>query len=259
MDITVLIGVLLGIFAIVGGMIAKGANLSSLINPAAIIIIFIGTIAAVCNSFPMDELKRVPALFRKIFTQDKVQDAKEIIDLIVEIAYQARKEGLLSLEYRLAEIEDNFIKKGLQLIIDGQDEDFVRDYLETDIANMEDRHASGALMFSSAGLYAPTLGVLGAVIGLIGALGHMEDTAALAKSVGAAFVATLFGIYTGYSLWIPFSAKLKRKSHEEVMVKSMALEGLLSIQRGSNPVAIKEKMMVFLTPTERDRIEAEES
>lgn len=248
MDIAAIIGTLLAMVAVVGAMIAKGANPAVLINPAALLIIFLGTIAAILNAFPLKEIKRIPILFKVIFTERKVYDINEIIEMIVDIASQARREGLLSLEQRIEEINDPFIRKGLQLIVDGQDEEFVREYLEMDIINMEERHSAGAMIFTQAGTYAPTLGVLGAVIGLIGALGHMDDTAALGKAIGAAFVATLFGIYTGYLLWHPFANKLRRKSQEEVFIKTMALEGILSIQRGNSPVVIREKMLIFLPP-----------
>ncbi len=255
MDIATIIGMILGIVAVIGGMIAKGASPAALINPAAILIIIVGTIATILNAFPLKEIKRIPTLFKILFTQRQEYDIREIIDLITDVASQARREGLLSLEQRIEEISDPFIRKGLQLIVDGQDEEFVREYLEMDIINMEERHATGALIFSQAGTYAPTLGVLGAVVGLIGALGHMEDTTALGKSIGAAFVATLLGIFTGYVLWHPFANKLKRKSQEEVFMKTMVLEGILSIQRGNSPVVIREKMLIFLPPDLRKAAE----
>jgi chemotaxis protein MotA len=151
------------------------------------------------------------------------------------MASQARREGLLSLESHIEDLKDPFIKKGLQLVIDGQDEEFVREFLETELETIEERHASGALVFSQAGAYAPTLGVLGAVIGLIGALGHMEDTGALGAAIAAAFVATLYGIFTGYVLWHPFANKLRRKSAEEILMRTMIMEGILSIQQGQQP------------------------
>lgn len=255
MDIATVVGVILGCVAIIVGMIFKGASPAALINPAAIMIIIVGTIAAVMNAFPLKELKELPSLFKIIFTQRQDYNIAEIIDLITDVASQARREGLLSLEQRLDEIDDPFIKKGLQLIVDGQDEDFVREYLEMDIINMEERHITGALIFSQAGTYAPTLGVLGAVVGLIGALGHMDDIAVLGKSISAAFVATLLGIFTGYVLWHPFANKLKRKSQEEVFIKTMVLEGILSIQRGNSPVVIREKMLIFLPPNLRETAE----
>lgn len=257
MDIAAILGIVLGVLAVVVGMIAKGASPTVLLNPAAIIIILVGTVAAILNAFPMRELKRIPGLFKVLFQDKRPYEPGELIELMVEMASQARREGLLSLEVQIAELKDPFIKKGLQLVIDGQDEEFVRGFLETELETIGERHAAGALVFSQAGSYAPTLGVLGAVIGLIGALGHMEDTNALGKAIAAAFVATLYGIFTGYVLWHPFANKLKRKSHEEIFLRTMIMEGILSIQQGSNPITIKEKMLVFLPPHERAKLAEE--
>lgn len=259
MDFASLIGIILGCSAVIVAMIFKGASPSVLLNPAAIVIILVGTVAAILNAFPMRELKRIPSLFKVLFMDERAYEPAELIQLIVDMASQARREGLLSLESHIEDLKDPFIKKGLQLVIDGQDEEFVREFLETELETIEDRHTSGALVFSQAGAYAPTLGVLGAVIGLIGALGHMEDTGALGTAIAAAFVATLYGIFTGYVLWHPFANKLKRKSAEEILMRTMIMEGILSIQQGSNPITIKEKMLVFLSPAERAQLLAGES
>ena len=259
MDFASLIGIILGCSAVIVAMIFKGASPSVLLNPAAIIIILVGTVAAIMNAFPVRELKRIPSLFKVLFMDERAYEPAELIQLIVDMASQARREGLLSLESHIEDLKDPFIKKGLQLVIDGQDEEFVREFLETELETIEDRHTSGALVFSQAGAYAPTLGVLGAVIGLIGALGHMEDTKALGAAIAAAFVATLYGIFTGYVLWHPFANKLKRKSAEEILMRTMIMEGILSIQQGSNPITIKEKMLVFLSPAERAQLLAGES
>ncbi|MBC9785387.1 flagellar motor stator protein MotA [Heliobacterium chlorum] len=257
MDTAVVAGLFLGIFAVVGGMIAKGADVSVLVNPAAIIIIFVGTFAALLNSFPMNEVKKIPTLFRIIFKEQKLTAPKVIIDQMTEMAQQARREGLLSLEAAIEKLEEPFLKNGIRLIVDGQGEEFVRELLEAEIAAMEERHRVGAMIFTSAGSYAPTLGVLGAVIGLIGALGNLNDVEKLGHMIAAAFVATLFGIFTGYVLWHPFATKLKRKSQEEVKLKTMMLEGILSIQVGSSPIQIREKMMIHLTQTERQAMDKE--
>jgi len=232
MDYSVIVGIILGISAVVVGMIAKGASIAVLINPGAMIIIFVGTAAAIANAFTLKEIKRIPTLFKVLFTEQKLYDPASIIKLLEDLSRQVRKEGLLSLEANIEEINDPFIKKGLEMIVDG-----------------------GALVFSQAGMYAPTLGVLGAVVGLIGALGNLDDTEKLGHSIAAAFVATLFGIFTGYVLWHPFANKLKRKSSEEVIIKNMILEGLIQILNGSNPMQLKQKMMAFLNPQDRARLE----
>jgi len=258
MDISLIIGIALGCIAVIGGMIFKGASLSVLINPAAFLIIIVGTVAAIANAFPLQELKRIPALFRVLFVDKQQYSPAEVINLIVEFSQKARKEGLLSLESNLDDLEDPFIRKGLQLIVDGANEEYLRQYLETEIQMMQERHAAGAAVFSQAGTYAPTLGVLGAVVGLIGALGNMENSDQIGASIASAFVATLLGIFTGYVLWHPFANKLRRKSEREVQIKTMILEGLLLLQVGGNPMQIKEKMMAFLPQEERLKIEEQE-
>jgi chemotaxis protein MotA len=164
----------------------------------------------------------------------------------------ARREGILALESRLEEINDPFLKNGMSMVIDGMDVDFVRDVLDADIEAMEERHRSGALIFSQAGMYAPTLGVLGAVVGLIAALGNLNDIEVLGHSIAAAFVATLLGIFTGYVLWHPFSNKLKLVSKDEVELKRMMVEGILSLQAGDSPMAIESKLLVFIPQKVRE-------
>lgn len=144
------------------------------------------------------------------------------------------------------------------MVIDGMDGAFVRDVLELDIALMEERHRTGALIFSQAGMYAPTLGVLGAVIGLIAALGNMADIDALGHAIAAAFVATMFGIFSGYVMWHPFANKLKLMSKEEVELKRMMVEGILSLQAGDSPVAIEAKLVVFLPAAKRKSLKGAE-
>ena len=140
----------------------------------------------------------------------------------------------------------------MSMVIDGMDVDFVRDVLDADIEAMEDRHRQGALLFSQAGMYAPTLGVLGAVIGLIAALANLSDIDALGPAIAAAFVATLLGIFTGYVMWHPFANKLKLISHKEAELKKMMIEGILSLQAGDSPMAIEAKLMVFIPQGERE-------
>lgn len=257
MDLATLVGVLLGVIAVFVGMLLKGASFSVLINPAAFLIIIVGTIASVTVAFPMKELKRVPKLFKILFTETKMKDDIEIIKLFSDWADLARREGLLALESKADEIDDPFLKNGLTLAIDGQNADYIRDVLTEEVDAMEQRHASGALIFSQAGAYAPTLGVLGAVVGLIAALGDMSDIDKLGHAISAAFVATLLGIFTGYVLWNPFSNKLKRKSAEEARQKRMIIEGILSVLEGEAPRVIEQKLASYLIMEERKKITGE--
>jgi chemotaxis protein MotA len=256
-DILAVSGVIVGLLAIVIGMIVKGANVAVLLNPAAAIIILIGTTAAVANSFPMAEFKRIPQLFGKVFKNDKAFEITEVLNQIVEFADLSRREGLLSLESKISNLENEFLKKGLLMVIDGADPSLVKEVLSAEIGSLEERHRSGASVFTAAGSYAPTLGVLGAVIGLIGALGNLNDTEKLGHMIAAAFVATLYGIFLGYVVCHPFATRLKRKSHEETKVMEIIVEGILSIQAGENPKLIKLKLNSFLAPSERE-VEAKE-
>lgn len=253
MEKSTILGLILGFGAVCVGMVLKGASLISLINnPAAYMIIIVGTIASVCIAFPVSELKRVPKLFKIILTGKKFTPKTEIINMFTEWATISRREGLLALESRLDEIEDPFLRNGMRMIIDGNDQDFVHDVLMEELHSTAERHKSGALIFTQAGTYAPTLGVLGAVVGLIAALGNLSDIEQLGQSISAAFVATLLGIFTGYVLWHPMANKLKRYSQQEIELKTMMVEGLLSIQSGVSTIAIQQKLSVYLNAEERE-------
>ncbi|MEX3747749.1 MULTISPECIES: flagellar motor stator protein MotA [Lysinibacillus] len=257
MDLSSVVGLILAFIALLTGMVLKGVNLSAFYNPAAILIIIFGTISAVTIAFPMKELKRVPKLFKNIFKETKLADDIEIIKMFSQWADLARREGLLALESKASEIEDPFLKNGLTLAIDGQNADYIRDVLTEEVEAMEERHASGALIFTQAGTYAPTLGVLGAVVGLIAALSDMNDIDKLGHAISAAFMATLLGIFTGYVLWHPFANKLKRKSALEVKQKRLMIEGILSVLEGEAPRVIEQKLSSYLTMEERRQISDE--
>ncbi|MFM1653352.1 flagellar motor stator protein MotA [Brevibacillus sp. B_LB10_24] len=258
MEKSTYIGLFLGLLAVGVGMVLKGASISTLANPAAIMIIFVGTAAALFIGFPTSELKRVPALLKVLFTEQKLVSKRELIEQFMAWASIARREGLLALENTSDEIEDEFLRNGMKMIIDGGEPEFVRDVLNEEIYAIEERHASGAQIFSQAGAAAPTLGVLGAVVGLIAALGNLADIDKLGHSIAAAFVATLMGIFSGYVLWHPFANKLKRKSKREIEIKKIMVEGLLSIQAGVSPAAIEQKLLVYIPLHERMAERAEE-
>src|SRR6476620_4677773 len=253
MDLATLIGMVLGIFSIGIGLVLKGVPVSALANPAALLSIIMGTIASVTIAFPMSELKRVPKLFVILFKEKKMTNTTELVRLFSDLAQLARKEGLLSLESKINEVDDSFLRNGLALAVDGQSADYIRDVLTEEIEAMEERHQAGASIFTQAGTYAPTLGVLGAVIGLVAALGNMSDTTALGHAISAAFIATLLGIFTGYVLWHPFANKLKRKSQIEVRLRQMMIEGILSILEGEAPRIIEQKLVSYLPAGERKK------
>ena len=251
MDKTSWIGIIIGFVVLVGGLVLKGSDPIALYNPAALLIIFAGTAASILIAFPMNEVKKIPSLFKVIFSEVKLIPVKALIPMFTEWAIVARKDGLLALEDQAEEVEDQFLQRGLKMVVDGQSQESIREMLEEEIAAMEERHDVGAKIFTQAGTYAPTLGVLGAVIGLVAALGHLDDISLLGKSISAAFIATLFGIFTGYVLWHPFANKLKRKSQQEVTNKLIMLEGLLAIQEGLPVRVVEEKLLTHLSLKDR--------
>jgi len=253
-DKTSIIGIIFGLIAVGLGMVLKGVSLTALINPAAILIIILGTIATVLIAFPTNEVKKIPKLLGIIFKDKKHADPVQLIKMFSEWAQIARREGILVLESKADEIEDPFLRNGLMLVIDGKNAEYIRDVLYEEVDAMEERHQSLASIFTQAGTYAPTLGVLGAVVGLIAALGNMSDTNALGAAISAAFVATLLGIFTGYVLWHPFANKLKRKSKQEARIKYMMIEGILSILEGEVPNVIEQKLASYLPAGERKKI-----
>ncbi|MHC1723854.1 MAG: flagellar motor stator protein MotA [Aminipila sp.] len=254
MELTTLLGIIVGLTSVIGAMIFKGISFTVFINPAAFFVIFVGTVATILNSYPGENLKSLGALFKILFTKQERMSEIDIIELMVNLSTTARKEGLLSLESKVEEIEEPFLKKGIRMVVDGTGDDVITDILESELAAMEKRHEINAGIFSSAGMYAPTLGVLGAVFGLIAAMSHINDTEMMSEAVAAAFIATILGIFTGYVLWTPFAKKLRVKSQEEVAIKYMILEGLLSIQRGDSPFMLKERLLAVLPSSKQEQI-----
>ena len=250
MDRTSVIGVILGVIAIGVGMILKGISFEALLNPAAFLIIIFGTIAAVLIAFPTRVIKNIPSLFKILFLEQQKYDEKELILTFTNWAEVTRREGILSLEKEIDQIEDPFLQSGIQMATDGQTPDFIEAVLMGKIVAMERRHEEGVAVFTQAGTYAPTLGVLGAVVGLIAALGSMDNMDVLGAAISAAFIATLFGIFTGYVLWHPFANKLREKSKREVLLKEIMVEGILAITAGESPAVIKDKLSSFLSAKE---------
>ncbi|WP_265822248.1 flagellar motor stator protein MotA [Geovibrio ferrireducens] len=255
MEKSTVIGLILGFVAVGVGMVFKGASLTFLLNPAAFLIIFVGTAATLFIGFPMKEISKFPVLLGIIMKGQKHETEEELIRIFTDFAGTARKSGLLSLEGRMDEVHNPYMRKGLSLIIDGRDPEFVQNILQEDISAMEERHQMGAQIFTQAGTYAPTLGVLGAVIGLVAALGNLNDIEKLGHSIAAAFIATLMGIFSGYVLWHPFANKLKRFSKHEAELKKMIFEGITALQAGDSASTVEEKLNVFLPQKKREKPE----
>lgn len=251
MDIFLILGIIMGFISVIVGMIVKGADAMVLLNPAAAIIIGVGTLAALVNAYPKNDIKRLPKIIGVLFKSKENTKPEELVETIMSLAQKARQEGILALESTVDSLEDPFLKNGMEMVVDGVNADQIEEVLSNEMAALEERHRVGSAMFKTAGSSAPTLGVLGAVIGLIGALGNLNDVNALGHMISAAFVATLYGIFFGYVLFIPFGSRLTRKSEVEVKNMMITVEGVLAIQAGHNPNTIERKLLGMLDPNEK--------
>lgn len=246
-DIATILGLTLAVGALLISVIMDGGHLSALISPSAILLIIGGTLGATIISFPMEEIINLPKLILRTFFSPKI-DPKEAIDRVVSLAEKARREGLLILQEDAKNITDRFLLRGLNLVIDGADPEMVKTIMETELAFTEKRHKRGAAILEAAGGYAPTMGIIGTVMGLVHVLGNLEDTSKLGPAIAVAFLATFYGISTANLFWLPLANKLKERSREEMLLKEITLEGILSIQAGENPRIVREKLEVFLPP-----------
>ncbi len=246
-----LFGLLLGLIGVFIGSFFKGVNPVVLItNVPAILIVMVGGVGATMASFEMSATSKVfKAIMKAILPKAEVEPA-ERLKRIVDFATRARHEGILSLESDVAQLDDPFMKKALQLAIDGNDPDSVAEVMRTEIRTLKARHKVAADWCMTLGIFAPTFGIIGAVIGLIATLSHLDQPELLGKGISAAFVATFWGVFIANGLMLPLSNKMKRMSTEEVHGREMVMEGVLAIQGGQNPRVIEEMLLTYLPPTE---------
>jgi chemotaxis protein MotA len=245
------IGIAIACVGLLVGASMEGTPLGSLFNVPAIVIIFGGLIGATMASVGMDGMKLIPTLYKKVMSTEP-PDLRGNVDNLVGYAERARKDGLLALEEELEEVEDAYTRKGLQLVVDGTPPELVREILETEVRGMRARHKSGQKVFESAGGLAPTIGVLGTVMGLISALQKLDQPETLGPAISGAFIATLLGVGIANIVLLPVAMRLKQQSEAEVLARVLVLEGILAIQSGDNPRVIEEKLISFVPPAQRD-------
>lgn len=246
MDIITIGFLLFGFLVMILAFILEGGHLAALLAGTSAMIVFGGTIAAVGVSFPADRLKKIPKIFGVLFRKQNNNLVKLII-YFKGIAFKTRKDGILSLENDLSDKNmDPFIKKGLQLIVDGTDPQVVKTVLELDLEAASERHSEGAAIFEAAGGFSPTMGIIGTVMGLVHVLGSLEDPSSLGPKIAVAFIATLYGVAFANLAWLPIASKLKAIDNEEFKEKNLIIEAILSIQEGINPNTIAEKLKGFL-------------
>jgi len=219
----------------------------------SVMIVTMGTIGATIASYPVELLKSLGGTVRNAFVSDD-PDLLAMVQTIVSFAEKARREGLLALENDLAELKDEFLKKSIQLVVDGTDPELVKAILDTEIGILETRHSGNKAVLDTAAELSPAFGMMGTLIGLIAMLGNLEDVSRLGPGMAVALITTMYGSMLANMFCIPLSKKLAGRSAKEVVSMELMVEGILAIQAGENPRIVEEKLKVFLPPKMRERL-----
>ncbi len=245
MDILTALGFILALVAVLVGAVLKGAGIQALLSSAAFMIVVVGTIASIFIQTPLPVFKHAMRRVSWIFRPPPAQ-AQSLIQKIVEWSNIARKQGLLGLEPLIEGETDTFVKRGLQLVVDGGEPDAIRAILEVEMDVREHADTRAAKVFEGMGVYAPTLGIIGAVLGLMAVMQNLADPSKLGQGIAAAFTATVYGIGLANLFFLPIAGKLKGIVAEQTQVREMVIEGIVSIVLGENPRAIESKLNGFL-------------
>lgn len=250
MDVLTIVGVALALGAIVGGQALEGGHLGSILQLTAFIIVMGGTLGAICVQNPMSVvLKSISLLSLALF--DPKQDTKANIQQIIDLANLSRKQGLLALESKVKGIPDPFFRKGVQLIVDGTDPKLVAEILDTEMEHHEEEGVTAAKVWEAAGGYAPTVGILGAVLGLIHVMENLADPSKLGSGIAVAFVATVYGVGAANLFFLPLGNKIKLKLKRETLSRTVIITGLVALAQGENPRLIQEKLEGYLPHDQR--------
>lgn len=245
MDKMTLTGLGLALLAVIGGSVLKGAGVAALVSPAAFVIVVIGTLAAILVQTPMPVMRHAMHIFRWTIRPPDEAPEKHIAK-ILDWSQTARKQGLLGLEPLVEKETDPFARKGLQMLVDGAEPEALRSVLEVELGTREHADTAGAKVFEGMGIYAPTLGIIGAVMGLMAVMQNLADPSKLGKGIAAAFVATIYGIGFANLFFLPVAAKLKGTIQSQTRVREMQIEGLIAIAQGENPRNIEARLQGFI-------------
>jgi chemotaxis protein MotA len=252
MDKATLIGLVMGLGAIVGGQVLEGGSLHSIIQVTAAVIVFGGTFGAVFLSYPF---QNVLGAFRdiRIIIREPLKDPLAIISQLTKYANKARKEGILSLEKELKSIRDPFLIKALTMAVDGIEPNTIREAMGTELEYLDEHGKVNSKVFKSAGGYAPTIGILGAVLGLIHVMENLNDPSKLGAGIAVAFVATVYGVGSANLLFLPVATKMEMRHRHDMIINEMILEGVVSVSTGENPRLIEEKLNSFISEIEKNK------
>jgi chemotaxis protein MotA len=247
MSVSVIVGLLVGFLSLIVAFVLEGGEVGALLQSTAAMIVFGGTIGAIIVSTPPEDLKKLPGILKVVFKKNE-KDLLKLISYFKDLTVMSRKEGLLTLEKEVpnAAAVDPFIAKGLGMAVDGIEPQKVKEILENQIYLTFERHKAGIAIFEAAGGFAPTMGIIGTVMGLVHVLSNLDDPKSLGPKIAVAFIATLYGVGSANLLWLPIANKLKAVNKKENVEKEMIMEAILAIQEGMNPNTLEEKLKTFL-------------
>ncbi len=249
MDIATLAGIIAG-FGLLIGTIMVGGGAGAFIDIPSVMIVVGGSIAATLINFNMSQFVAAVKIAAKTFKSEE-DDSLAIIEKFSELALLARRDGILALDRALKDVEEQFMKGGLEMAVDGTEPETIRDIMETEVSSILDRHKVGQGIFNALGAYAPAFGMIGTLIGLVKMLGNLDDPSSIGPSMAVALITTFYGAVLGNLVYLPMAGKLKQKSLIEVKTRRMIIEGVLSIQKGVHPKNMERKLMNYIAPSLR--------
>ncbi|MGH2353504.1 MAG: motility protein A [Chloroflexota bacterium] len=256
-DIGAPIGIFGGLTLLIFAFVLEGGSPMSLWGLSSFLIVIGGTVATLLITFPVHVVVSFPKFLKKGFVEQH-QDRVELVRTFVRLAEKARRQGLLSLEDEAQQLSDPFLRDGIQEVVDGTPAEQIREILEIRISEMEARHREGIAFFENGGGFAPTMGIIGTVMGLVVTLSKLAEagTEELGHSIAVAFIATLYGISSSNLFWLPLAQRLRKKSEAEAGYLNLMVEGILGVQAGDAPRLVRAKLEGFLSPKERERLNA---
>ncbi|MFA5857910.1 MAG: MotA/TolQ/ExbB proton channel family protein [Elusimicrobiota bacterium] len=253
MDIATILGIFAGLGLVVLAIFMSeggGSAFQYFLNAEAFLVVMGGTFCALMVNYPMSQVIGVFRVLRKVM-RAYGEDTTQIVNIFVELTKRARTEGFLALQSDIATIDNDFLKRGVQMVVDGHDKEFIRSMLETELDFIRERHKVGQEIFTALGTYAPAFGIIGTVLGMILMLNTIDDVKEVPRRMGLALASAFFGLGSGYLLFLPISGKLRRRSEEELFVKEIIIRGVLLLQGGASPMMIEENLKAYLEPAKR--------
>jgi chemotaxis protein MotA len=253
MDISTILG-----FVMIIGLMGMGMqfNFGPFVDMPSMFIVIGGTFGALFMSYPLSVMLAVPKVMLKAI-QNEVPDFAQLIQMLVQFSEKARKEGLLAIEADIEAIDDEFVKKGIQLVVDGTDPELVKNILDNEVNFTSERHDQGKGIMKTGGALGPAFGMIGTLIGLILMLGALDDPSSLGPKMAIALITTLYGSFIANAVFEPIATKLEYYNAQEILHRELAIEGILSLQAGDNPKVLEEKLKSFLSPSQRAEVSQE--